>query len=157
MNNADQYQPTFAKYVGVAGRAGKTMDAVKSALGGDASPDFINYNKFITNATLVANEARRTLGGQATDHESNIMDNLVKPDFWYSNPSIAMAQWNELQQIYKTRINPALAKGMLQTKQDLSPSVNLGGGVGANPSQQDRTVTVGDKTYTKINGKWFQQ
>jgi hypothetical protein len=100
------------------------MDAVQTALGGEASPAFMNYNKFITDATLVANEAKRTLSGQATDHEEKIFSNLVQPDFWYSNPKIAMAQWNELKEIYRTRVNPVLAKGMLETKLNLRGTQN---------------------------------
>jgi hypothetical protein len=108
--SGDQLMPSVAKFSGLTGKYGKGESAVKSALG-ETSPDYSNYLKFTrTLAPALANEMRRTLGGQATDQEIKIMNNVVNPDYWDTNPKQALEQYNYLKELYKMQVSKTIAK-----------------------------------------------
>lgn len=92
--------PDITKYAGLAGHAGLTADKYASAFGLKTDP---SYSKFVnfsqTQAPVIANELRRALGGQATDSEREIMDNLANPVYWNKSPQIAM---NQMQSLFNT-------------------------------------------------------
>ena len=107
-NRADPLIPSVAKYAGFKGKTQKGLNAFASASGA-SSPDYQNYLMFTrTIAPVVANEMRRTLGGQASDKEKETMDAIVNPAYWDSNPATAMKQWNFLVNTYRHSVNPAL-------------------------------------------------
>lgn len=89
--------PEITKYAGLAGHAGMTADKYASAFGLKTDP---TYSKFVnfseTQAPIIANELRRAFGGQATDSEREIMDNLANPVYWNKSPQIAMGQMQTL-------------------------------------------------------------
>jgi len=138
-------------YAGLAGRAKLQQDRVQASLGKTPS-DYQNYLNFTRNyATNIANEMRRTLGGQATDSEQKLMANVSNPAYWDSNPDLAMQQFKSLQDMYRQRVNPALTQTPSQTRAKLS-----GASAQSGASQAQATKTLGGKTYYKINGQWHE-
>ena len=100
--------PSVIKYAGLLGKSKEGKDKVLSQFQKN-DPDYQNYWNFTHNvAPNVANEMRRTLGGQATDYEGKLMADLSSPVYWDSNPELAMGQWNHLTNLYKTKINPVV-------------------------------------------------
>lgn len=89
--------PEVTKFAGLAGHANMTADKYASAFGLKNDP---SYSKFVnfsqTQAPIIANELRRAFGGQATDTEREIMDNLANPVYWNKSPQIAMGQMQTL-------------------------------------------------------------
>lgn len=155
MNQAQPLIPSVAKYAGAQGQAQLVADRV-AASSGSVNPDYQNYLTFTrAYAPNIANEMRRTLGGQATDSERKVMDSLTNPAYWDSNPQIAMQQFSSLQNMYKTAVNPALAQSLSQVQNNLqsdskTPATNPG-------ISAPITTTLNGKTYKKINGQWYQQ
>jgi len=115
----DKLMPSVVQYAGVAGKGKKGADALKSAFG-ENSPeytDYMNFTHYVAPST--ANEMRRTLGGQATDTEIELMSNLADPTYWDSNPELAMKQWNYLTNLYKHSVGGALSKTPTQVQTGL--------------------------------------
>jgi hypothetical protein len=109
-------------YAGLPGRAKLQQDRVQASFG-KTSPDYQNYLNFTRNyAPNIANEMRRTLGGQATDNEQKLMASVANPAYWDSNPDMAMQQFKSLQDMYRQRVNPALTQTPSQTRAKLNNS-----------------------------------
>lgn len=110
---------SVSRYAGLLGKASGSLQAVKSMLG-NTSNDYATYLYF-TRHTLPAtiNEMRRTLGGQASDKEIALMDKVGDPLFWDSNPSLAVGSWNDLQNLYKRAVGPAIAGRISETTRKL--------------------------------------
>jgi NACalpha-BTF3-like transcription factor len=104
--------PSVTKYAGAHGKAQLAKDSAKAAMG-EIKPQYSEYLQF-TNvvAPNVANEMRRVLGGQATDYEAKVMNNLSNPSFWLTNPTLANQQWDFMNNMFKKKISPSLTVGL---------------------------------------------
>lgn len=132
----EQLMPSVSKYSGLLGKAELAKDAAKSALGFN-SPDYTNYSLFTnTLAPNVANELRRVLGGQATDAEFKLMDEIADPNYWHSNPQLALTQYKYLVSLYKNIVNSAISKSPAQVQQNLQQQP-----INANPNNLINTAT----------------
>lgn len=155
MDQAQPLMPSVAKYAGAQGQAQLVADKVAASTG-TVNPDYQNYLVFTrTYAPVIANEMRRTLGGQATDSERNVMDKLTNPSYWDSNFPLAMQQYTAMQNMYKTAVNPALSQSLSQVQKNLQSQTNSPA-TNATPNISNSKVLNG-KTYTKINGTWYTQ
>lgn len=107
--------PSVTKYAGAQGKLQLAKDSAKAAIG-EVNPQYSEYLQF-TNvvAPNVANEMRRVLGGQATDYEAKVMNNLSNPSFWLTNPTLANQQWNFMENLFKKKISPSLTVGLSGT------------------------------------------
>ncbi len=108
-----------SRYAGALGKAKGSLQAVKSMLG-NTSDAFAKYTYFTRHTVpTTVNEMRRTLGGQASDKEIALMNNLANPLFWDSNPTLAVGSWNDLENLYKGVVDPALAARISETTKKL--------------------------------------
>lgn len=152
-NQAQNLMPSVANYAGLKGGMELKGEKIATGLGFPASNDYQNYLNFTRNvAPTMANELRRALGGQATDSERQVMENIANPLTWDSNPTTAMNQFNQLVNLYKSQINPALASGSNQVRAQLTNPSEM-----PPTSTSGMTKTLGGNTYIKMNGKWYQQ
>jgi hypothetical protein len=157
-----QLMPSVAKYSGLQGTGKLLYDKSASALGIN-SPDYTNYQLFTnTLAPNIANELRRVLGGQATDSELKVMDELADPTYWHSNPQLALQQYQYLTDLYQKTVNPAIAQSPAQVQQNLQQSnANIAAPQAPQAQQANNapqaSKTLNGKSYVKINGKWYQQ
>lgn len=79
----------FSKYVGAANKP-KYLAGLKA---GDQ--DALAFRSFMkTDIPQIANELKRTMGGQATDQETRLMESIVNPDWWFGDARQAISQWN---------------------------------------------------------------
>lgn len=143
---------TITSFAGAAGKANLTLDKYAVATGQQASPAYVKANNFLTTQMpILVNEVRRGLGGQATDSEREEMTNVANPVFWKNNPQTAIAQFNSLVDALHA-VNQALVQSPSQTVSSLQQGIQ-------NPpyAQQQISKSIGGKSYTKINGKWYQQ
>jgi hypothetical protein len=142
------------QYAGLKGTGQLVSDRLKAAFG-EADPRYQSYNNFTrVQAPLVVNEIRRAFGGQATDAERSVMDQLVKPNYWDSNPSLAPAQMQALADSLhaNTRaISQSKSQNVAQAQQSLNqPNIFSG-------SQPQVSKAIGGKNYVKVNGQWYEQ
>lgn len=142
-DRGSQLIPAVAQYAGLAGKGQQGLDALKSSFG-ETSPQYQDYLYFSrTLAPILSNEMRRTLGGQATDNEQKAMGNLANPTWIDSNPQQAMSQYQFLQSVYRSSVNPALAARPNQTLASLqSGSVRNNPPAVSAPSAEDIAFTA---------------
>lgn len=58
-------------------------------------PDALAFRSFLmTDIPQIANELKRTMGGQATDQETKLMESIVNPNWWFGDGRQALSQWN---------------------------------------------------------------
>lgn len=122
IDRGDELMPNVSKFSGLGGEAKKFFGMTTSA-SGSTSPeysDYLNFTRVV--GPQIANEMRRVLGGQATDHEQKLMASLANPTGWNVSPKQAMSQWNELKSLYRDKVNPVLAKSPNQIAQSLGSS-----------------------------------
>lgn len=120
IKRVDTNMPAYAKYAGMFGKADLMNEKIKVALGGQPSPALTQYANAIKDLSVAAQDYKRTVGGQATDQETKLIDNLVSGDAWWNNSQLAMSQWNELKGLAQQRIGKALSKGAKQIRQELA-------------------------------------
>ncbi len=147
---ADPLMPSVVKFAGLAGQAGKKMDQFVTGAGitADNNPDYANYLKFTrTVAPAMANEFKRMLGGQATDQETKIMDNLTNSAYWDSNPQIAMEQYNLMKDVGRTQ------SGVLgETPSQLKENAREQGSQSSDTAQQNSSAPkIDQKDLTDAN------
>jgi hypothetical protein len=147
-DEGSKLMPSVVSYAGAQGKVNLAKDAARASLG-EVSPRYSEYLQF-TNvvAPNTANEMRRVLGGQATDYEAKVMNNLSNPSFWLTNPKLAMEQWNFMQNMFRKKIGPALTTGLSgavkkieQGAMDTSPIQNV-------PSDEDLQYTAKTRGMT---------
>ena len=113
---------------------GKTKGASDKALSQmqqDTPEQYQKYYNFTrVTAPALANEMRRTLGGQASDKEIQIMGSVANPLTWDSNPKLAMGQWDALKNLFQKQVAGAISASPSQNRQ------NLINGLGAQPTMQ---------------------
>jgi hypothetical protein len=138
-----------SKYAGLAGKGKNANDWVKSAFG-KTSPEYQNYLYFTRSLLpFMANEVKRTLGGQSTDQESEAMTNLSNPVYIDSNPEQAVAQYKFLKMIVQTKIGPSIAKGLSQARADLtSPEQSNTVSNKGEPGKEVATPSAADIAHT---------
>lgn len=143
---------TITQFAGAAGKLNLTLDKYAAATGQQSSPEYLKANNFLTTQMpIIVNEVRRGLGGQATDSEREEMKNVSNPVFWKNSPQAALSQFNSLVSSL-SEVNKALVQSPSQTVGSLQQGIQ-------NPpyAQQQISKSIGGKSYTKINGKWYQQ
>lgn len=117
--------PSVSKFTGISGKAALANSAIQASLG-RADPDYTNYLKFKNQvSTLLSNEYRRVMGGQATDKEAQLMSKLTVPNFTTITPSQLMDLYHNLDDVLKAQesaiaLSPAKQQQLLQ--KDIVPS-----------------------------------
>ena len=125
LDQGTQLMPSVIKYAGLAGRFKSAKDALSAA--SNAMPeDYSNYLNF-TRVTVpeAAGEIGRTLGKQATDQEREVLDSVINPTYWDSNPQMALKQWNWLVESFRGKnnqggINQSLASSNADIRKQLA-------------------------------------
>jgi hypothetical protein len=155
LDQGTQLMPSVIKYAGLAGRFKSAKDALAAA-SNEMPEDYSNYLNF-TRVTVpeAAGEIGRALGRQATDNERQILDKVINPVYWDSNPRMALKQFNFLVDSFRGKygINKSLASSNADIRQQLAGSQSSQQSV----EEPSETKTLGNKTYIKINGKWHEQ
>jgi hypothetical protein len=88
--------PSVVTYSGASGHAQLIKDKVNAAFGRPVSANYQNYLDYMKVAPVIANELRRAYGGQATDSENKMLEELVDPISWYAQPAQALKQFQTL-------------------------------------------------------------
>lgn len=101
-NKANSFVPSVTKYAGFGGSFQNLINKIGSGGGGVNSPDYQNLLNFRQQAPVLANEIRRQLGGQATDTEARVMNQLVDPNIWNKSPQQVLGLWKNLGNIINT-------------------------------------------------------
>ncbi len=106
------------EFAGLMGKAKLSADKMGAVLGTD-DPRYRAWLQF-TNQQLpaIANELRKEMGGQATDKENEILDKIVNPDYWASNPELARDQFFNLIEISRTMAG-VVSKGLTDQRTEL--------------------------------------
>lgn len=85
-------------YAGLAGKLGITGNRALASMNGVTPQDYVAYNNFIhTQLPALANEIRRSLGGQATNEETELMNNMVNPVYVDNNFPQVLSQVQALK------------------------------------------------------------
>jgi len=83
--------------------SGKPMDLFKEftnmALGGQPSEDYINYSKAVNSASLMADQMRQFYKDSIQPSAMDRLRELSNPSKWYKNQDVAIAQWQQLNDI----------------------------------------------------------
>jgi hypothetical protein len=147
-NNASQYIPAVANYANAGGSFDKLVDTLSTASGGKPSPDYNNLLQFKAQVPVIANEVRRQLGGQATDSETKIMDQLVDPNLWNKSPQEVLTLWNNLGNIVNTT-GSVLKENQAQINSTLGTEANTG--------SQNTQVNIPSFNSKEEAQTWFKQ
>lgn len=100
IQNADQNVQGALKYSGLLGNAQGSADRAIQLLGGESSPDYQAFNNFVkVDVPTIAGEYMRALGVNASDEQKRMYKEVVNPINWYTNPNLALSQWNYFKQL----------------------------------------------------------
>lgn len=136
-DDGQQYLPGYLRYIQAAKKANLTLDKFSSAVTGKNNPDLDDYNNFRTTILpSMANEYRKIMGGQASDAEQKMVDNIIDPNQWWASPESAVSKLNS---VYKTVQGFARSLGQEQsaTVDQLTEFANRPGDYySANPQAQ---------------------
>jgi hypothetical protein len=120
-----ELMPSVSQYAGVPGKLKLASDRAQASIG-TVNPEYSDYLKF-TRATvpMAAGEIGRTLGKQATNEMTKILTEVADPNYWDSNPDLAMQQWNWIVQTFqgikgKGGINQALSASNTDIRKELA-------------------------------------
>lgn len=97
----EQFDPkNLVQYSGIKGRAQKSSDMLSSALG--KTPErYMDYQKSLTSAGLLAKQIRQFYGDSITPQIAEKIEHIVNPSSWEKDSKVALAQFNELKSILK--------------------------------------------------------
>lgn len=132
LDQATPLIPSVIKYSGIAGKFKNAEDALK-AFANSNPEDYTNLNNFLTvTVPLGAGEIGRTLGKQATDTETKALKDVMDPNSWKTNPSMALQKWNFLLDSVKGKngqggIGQSLAASNAAIRQSLTSGQPLSG------------------------------
>lgn len=117
--------PQIAQFAGLAGKAKQNADMYAASTNQQSSDAYIKFNDFVNSkGPIIANDMRRALGGQATDKEAAVMDNLIQPIYWKNNPSLALSQFQSLIDMMGINEKAIMQNPSQVTKQLISNSNN---------------------------------
>lgn len=126
-NNLTPYIPSVSNFATGSGSFDQLLQKASTSSGGVPTQDYNNMVQFKAQVPVLANEIRRQLGGQATDSEQKIMDQLVSPDLWNKNPQQVLGLWNNLGNMINTTGNQ-LKLSNAQINAKLGQEANVGTG-----------------------------
>jgi hypothetical protein len=142
--------PDISQFAGLAGHANQTAQKYAQSAGIATSPMYNNYRNFVdVQAPAIANEFRRSLGGQATDSEREAMTNIAQPAYWDKSPQQALNQYNTLVNTIDAN-SRAISQTPSQNQTSLAQGVQnppLAGKGGANSKYRDEDIQFTAQKY----------
>jgi hypothetical protein len=116
--SSDENADKAFKFVGLAGKSKKAFDRIIGQVG-DNDPDFIAYNKFVTeDVPALATEIIRTAGANSTNAQKATAFKQAFEDNIITNPKIAEENYKELKKLYRS-IGKTISKSVAQRNNDL--------------------------------------
>jgi hypothetical protein len=124
------YLPSLAKYAGAGGSFNQHLNSLQASLGVN-NPDYQNMTKAKQSLNLLANETRRMLGGQATDKEMSMLNDITTGKIFNETPAQVLSVAQNMGDLINTT-------GKVLNQSPTQISANAGNEANAVPS----TITV---------------
>lgn len=122
-NQANQFMPEVAKYAGAKGSFNNLIDKIGSSAGED-DPTYSALLQYKQLMPLLGNEVRRQIGGQASDAETKILNEVTSPSLWNKSPAYILRMWQNLGNLMNNT-SRVLKKSQSEVESNLGKEANV--------------------------------
>lgn len=149
LKRGDDLMPNASQFAGLAGKGNLTASQLGASLGQN-DPKYRDYMLFTRQVVpQLANQMLLTEGARANNTQKQMMLKVADPNYWDSNPQMAMESWKYLTDTFRNTVTPIVAQGVAEKRTALR---NEG-------SQQSNNAPSGaqiSKSWVWKNGKLVQ-